>query len=275
MKLAYTGWMWLGEFSEHREYLRRAFEQSVKELSHLGYPCLENMAEFIVPFFEPMEIREICAQYHMEFTGLYCNLCEGYDVLTSYVDFIREAGGRYIICMSPNWEYGRNMGDLPIDWEAIRQQAALAQRVAEYSTAHGVTFCYNPHSYTDVAGEEEFAFFAGLTDPETVKFFLDCGHATISGADPLEQLKRYYDRTAYIHIKDVDPTVPKVAPRFGRLSFVPLGFGTVNVKGYLRELQARNYQGVVCVGMPPPCPKINNYESAAISRTYLRLNCDL
>jgi len=275
MKLAYTGWMWLREFSGQREHIRRIFEQSVKELVHIGYPFMENMASFVVPYFRPEEVREIMERYGTRLIGLYSNLSEGYETLCSYVDFVKAAGGEYLISMSPNWDLGRDMGDLPTDWDGIRAQAELSNRVGAYAAAQGITFCYNPHAYTDVATDEEMAAFAELTDPETVKFCFDCGHATLAGVDPLRQLETYYDRMAYIHVKDVDPTVERVAPQFGRTAFVPLGFGTVNVKGYLRYLEAQGYEGVVCVGMPPPCAKINDYESAAISRTYLRLNCDL
>ncbi len=276
MKIAYTGWMWLREFAGNRDAIRRTFEQSVRELTHLGYRHIENMASFLVPYFDdPQDVSRICENYGASFAALYSNLEEGWEKLTSYVDFVAGAGASYLIAMSPNWAPGRDMGDRPVDWDGIRAQAELANRVGAYAAAHGVTFCYNPHAYTDVATAEEFAFFAGLTDPDTVKFCLDCGHATLAGVDPLEQLETYYGRVAYIHIKDVDPTVEKKAPLFGRLSFVPLGFGTVNVKGYLKALQAHGYEGYVCVGMPPPCAEINDYESAAISRAYLKLNCHL
>lgn len=276
MKIAYTGWMWLRELSGNRDAIRRTFEQSVKELTHLGYDYIENMASFIVPYFEdPQDIVRICEKYGAHFVALYSNLDEGYEKLASYVDFLQGTGVSYLISMSPNWELGRDMGDRPIDWDAIRAQVELCNRIGAYAAARGVTFCYNPHAYTDVATEEEVAFFAGLTNPETVKFCFDCGHSTIAGVEPVAQLETYIDRVAYIHIKDVDPTVEKSAPMFGRRSFVPLGFGTVNVKGYLKALQSHGYEGIACVGMPPPCAEINDYESAAISRTYLKLNCHM
>ena len=276
MKIAYTSWMWLRELSGNRDAIRRTFEQSVKELTHLGYHYIENMASFIVPYFEePQDVARICEKYGASFVALYSNLDEGYDKLASYVDFLQAAGASYLISMSPNWELGRDMGDRPSDRDAIRAQAELCNRIGAYAASRGITFCYNPHAYTDIVTDEEVALFAGLTDPETVKFCFDCGHSTVAGVDPLAQLETYISRVAYIHIKDVDPTVEIKAPMFGRLSFVPLGFGTVNVKGYLKALQSHGYEGVACVGMPPPCAEINDYESAAISRTYLKLNCHM
>ncbi len=276
MKIAYTSWMWLRELSGNGEAIRRTFEQSVKELTHIGYQYIENMASFLVPYFDdPRDVSRICEKYGASFAALYSNLDEGYEKLASYVDFLSAAGAGYLISMSPNWEPGRDMGDRPTDWEALRAQAELSNRVGAYAAAHGVTFCYNPHAYTDVSTGEEVAFFAGLTDPALVKFCFDCGHSSLAGVEPIGQLKTYLDRVAYIHLKDVDPTVEKTAPLFGRQSFVPLGFGTVNVKGYIKELQAHGYEGFACVGMPPPCAEINDYESAAISRAYLRLNCHL
>lgn len=276
MKIAYTGWMWLRELSGNRDAIRRTFEQSIRELTRVGYQYIENMASFIVPYFEDaQEVSQICKKYGAEFVALYSNLDEGYEKLASYVDFLCAAGAGYLISMSPNWELGRDMGSRPVDWDAIRAQAELCNRVGAYAASRGITFCYNPHAYTDVATEEEVDFFAKLTDPDTVKFCFDCGHSTLAGVEPIGQLRRYFDRVAYLHIKDVDPTVEKTAPMFGRLSFVPLGFGTVNVKGYLKELQSRGYEGIACVGMPPPCAEINDYESAAISRLYLKLNCHL
>lgn len=85
MKIAYTGWMWLRELAGNRNAIRRTFEQSVRELTHLGYRYLENMASFIVPYFdEPEEVSRICASYGASFAALYSNLDEGYETLASY-----------------------------------------------------------------------------------------------------------------------------------------------------------------------------------------------
>ena len=47
IKIAYTGWMWLRDYGGNPPAIRSHFEQSVKELSHLGYRYLED---YSMPF---------------------------------------------------------------------------------------------------------------------------------------------------------------------------------------------------------------------------------
>jgi len=54
------------------------------------------------------------------------------------------------------------------------------------------------------------------------------------------------------------------------LSWVPLGLGTADLPAFMQALREIDFNGIVCVGLPAGCEKINRFESARISRCYLR-----
>ena len=71
MKVAYTGWTWLlaGPNTPDEQKIRM-FEQSMKEISYLGYDCAENFA-FISDFIKPEQVKEICARYNLPLVNVY------------------------------------------------------------------------------------------------------------------------------------------------------------------------------------------------------------
>ena len=53
-----------------------------------------------------------------------------------------------------------------------------------------------------------------------IKICPDLAHLAAGGGDPLEIVKKYYDRISFVHLKDLDEN-----------GFAPLGTGHVDVEG--------------------------------------------
>ena len=113
----------------------------------------------------------------------------------------------------------------------------------------------------------EIDLFAELTDPQLVGFCVDNGHAAVARIDAVSLVQDYADRVAYVHIKDLDPTL---AWRGRGLSWVPLGHGVLNFSAFFDALDGIGFEGIVCAGLPAGCERINRFESARLSRIYMR-----
>lgn len=265
MKAAYTGWMWLREHEGHPEQFRAAFEQCVLELAYLGYPYLENFT-FLRQYLMPGEVRRTCERYGAAMSALYANLEEGLDELKLDADYAAEIGAKWLICSSPNWPDGKGL-DSPPDWEEIRREAVLCTELGAYAASVGVKLLHNHHSYTPVCRRAEIDELLRLVPAELMGICVDDGHALVAGVDASALVRDYADRVEYVHVKDLDPTR---SSRGRGMSWVPLGFGTANLPEFRRALLDIGFDGIVCAGLPVGCETINRFESARLSRQYLR-----
>ena len=265
MKSAYTGWMWLRPYEGRPEEFRARFEQCVLELSYLGYDCLENFT-FLKGYLTPQQVRETCARHGTSMSALYANLADGLDTLRRDVDYAAAIGAGYLICSSPNWPPEQGL-DSPPDWDEVRREAALCCELGEYANAAGVRLLHNHHSFTPVCRRPEIDLFLSLTPAELVGICADNGHALVAGMDAMRFVRDYGSRVEYVHVKDLDPTREN---RGRGMSWVPLGLGTANLPGFFEALRDIGFDGVVCAGLPLGCERINRFESARLSRIYLK-----
>jgi inosose dehydratase len=111
------------------------------------------------------------------------------------------------------------------------------------------------------------------TDPQHLGLCLDMGHCCFGGGDPLQALKKYYDRIWHVHFKDYDPAVGEKSRQlhwdyFESVKqgvFCELGKGMVDFKSITDELLKRGYRGWIVVeqdvlpgmGDPKTCAKAN------------------
>jgi len=117
-----------------------------------------------------------------------------------------------------------------------------------------------------VFSEEQIDFFAANTEPSFVGLCLDTAHTTIAGMSAPDAFRKYAARIEYVHLKDVDPT--SAAGPQPMSSFRALGLGTVDFVGVLKGLRDGGYDGVLCVELDNP--EVCNYNSAEVSRKYIR-----
>ena len=93
------------------------------------------------------------------------------------------------------------------DWPAFGERlTALAEAVA----AEGMTLAYHHHMGTVVQSQDEIERLMAVTGP-ALRLLLDTGHAGFAGADPVALARRYAERIAHVHCKDLRPEVLRLA----------------------------------------------------------------
>lgn len=83
-------------------------------------------------------------------------------------------------------------------------------KLADYLADEGLTLVYHHHMGTVVQTEDEVDRMMASTGP-AVKLLLDTGHLTWAGADPAAVARRYQDRIAHVHTKDVRADIAREA----------------------------------------------------------------
>jgi inosose dehydratase len=118
--------------------------------------------------------------------------------------------------------------------------------------AIGLTLAYHHHMGTVVQTEPEIDRLMESTGP-AVRLLLDTGHATWGGADPAALARRYRERIAHVHVKDVRREVMARAGRedWSFLKSVVEGVYTVPGDGMIDFVQIlrqlKPYSGWVVV----------------------------
>jgi inosose dehydratase len=85
--------------------------------------------------------------------------------------------------------------------ENIRAVALLARG------KYGVRAVIHPHAGGYIEFADELERIVADIAPDVAGLCLDTGHIAFAGMDPVETLRRYWERTDYIHFKDIDRAV--------------------------------------------------------------------
>lgn len=125
---------------------------------------------------------------------------------------------------------------------------ANLDRLHAHVRSRGMTAALHPHVGTLVQNGREVR---RIVDGSGVPLTLDTGHLLAGGSDPAELARRWPERIAHVHLKDVDgAAAARVAA--GELAFSdgvrhgmfrPLGEGDVDVAGIVDALEGAGYQG--------------------------------
>jgi inosose dehydratase len=158
-------------------------------------------------------------------------------------------------------------------WDEL---ASCVCQAAEVARAHGLQAAFHVHAGTWVESRADLDELLRRAPAPLLKLCWDVGHALVGGIDPIEVIRAYPERIAYVHLKDVDGDVLDAVRRDGasfrdavrRRVFTQLGWGRLNVPGVLDALRSIGYDDWLMVEqdsswLPP-------LESAQASRSYLR-----
>ncbi len=280
MDIGYTVWTWMtGEFGRGdnpSETGEANFEQGLKEVSHLGYKKLENF-NFIVPMYEnkPEALKELLAKYGLELVNLYHTYYE--DDLEAWLKLgertcklLAACGAKLINVQGNIWRDAPMFRDF--NRESLDMYIKAFTRMGEISREYGIKTCLHPHANTSMFHEKEIDYFLENTSRELISLTMDTAHTTLAGMDAEKAFDKYGECIAYVHLKDLDPN-KDAHPDWPMKRFSALGQGAVDFKGVLRSLKKHNYDGVLCVEVD--YQKVCNYETALVSRAYIRDVLDL
>ena len=160
--------------------------------------------------------------------------------------------------------------------EGLNKLGALAKE-------KGMKIAYHHHMGTGVQTEAEVDKLMSLTDKDLVHLLYDTGHLAYSGDNYISVIKKYIDRIAHVHLKDIrQEVVDKVKKE--HLSFlqgVRLGTFTVPGDGSLdfsevfKILGEANYKGWFIVEAEQDPALANPFEYAVKARKFIKENTNL
>lgn len=124
-----------------------------------------------------------------------------------------------------------------------RRSAAVLDRVGGRAAEAGLQLAYHNHAFefADYDGVEGFAELMRLTDPRRVKCELDLGWVAAGGRDPAAVIRRYGDRTALLHLKDLASLPRSGAP--ADYTTVAIGRGVLDWPAIFRAARAAGVRG--------------------------------
>ena len=143
----------------------------------------------------------------------------------------------------------------------------------------GLQLVFHPHAETHVEYEDQIEAFLEQTDPDRVSICFDTGHHAYRGGDPINFMRRHYDRIPYLHLKSIDPDIQTQVEAEGipfaeavkMDMFVEPSQGAVDFLAFRDLLQEIDYNGYAIVEQDMyPAPFDKPLPIAKRTREYLR-----
>jgi sugar phosphate isomerase/epimerase len=92
--------------------------------------------------------------------------------------------------------------------DGFKRTAEQMNEAGKKAKAAGLQYAYHNHNFEFEKmpdGSPGYDILLKETDPELVKFEVDCGWMKVAGSDPVEYMKKYPGRIKMLHIKDFKP----------------------------------------------------------------------
>ncbi|NUK30273.1 TIM barrel protein [Parageobacillus sp. VR-IP] len=255
------------------------FLKGLKEASELGFRACETFTHIALKYEERLEeFQSLLATHHFQLSALYGGgrfsekgkREEIIEYNTRVAKFLAANKSDRIVFgpSGPRREGGTSLEELKIAANTINEAAKRCYDL-------GVKACIHPHLGTEIQDENEIDVIMELTDPNYVFFCPDTAHLAKAGMDPLTIMKRYKDRIAYLHIKDVTPqeatsvlTSDKELP-----VFCELGLGIIDFHSIITFLKNIHYDGWITVEIDQSTS--TPYNSLKICRDFVEHNLGL
>lgn len=278
MRVAVTATIWGGT----------PFQEVAEQARDAGYAGIEGVGDLAG---DAPTARRVLADAGLEvtagrffanwFSEMYRDI--EFDQLQRACEFFAEIGARYLITSARpvpermltagHVTTQRQDGLLDYQWtqmaDSLTQAAYLTLRDFELP----LLFRNQLGSYVETG--DEMDQLIGMTDPENLRLAPDTGYLAYAGADPLEFVRKYFERIAYVTLKDLDVDLHEqhiwakgsLEEYWDAGGFLELGQGDVDVEGVVALLRERGYDGWLAVGHDQPGRDPS--ASVQISRDYL------
>lgn len=157
--------------------------------------------------------------------------------------------------------------------DEAKRTAELTNRIGEAAKRAGLRYVYHNHDF-------EFADQGGAavgydvllreSDPELVKFEIDCGWMIFAGHDPIDYFKKYPNRFPMIHVKDFLPAHDKsaMAGNSAQMLGAELGHGVVDYKPIFAAAEKAGLQHYF-VEQEGPFSRLDQLQAARVDYDYL------
>jgi inosose dehydratase len=172
--------------------------------------------------------------------------------LRELAPLLNDLGAKHLVIMDEsNWYPADRQGELDeAGWQGLVATVREAQAIIEGE--FGLKASFHPHVGTAVEREAQIDRLLADTD---IDLCFDTGHHAFWGQDPLAYMGKVWGRIAYMHLKNVDPTVRQrvldgtlsVAASYAEGVMAPLPDGAVDIRAVMRFLEQKGYDGPVVV----------------------------
>lgn len=157
------------------------------------------------------------------------------------------------------------------DW---KRTADLANRIGAKAKQAGLQYAYHNHNFEfrDLGnGQNGYDLLLSATDPELVKFELDCGWMVASGHDPVNYFTQYPGRYRLIHVKDfmagAKPTTALMGPDAPKGT--ELGRGFIDYKPIFAAAKRAGVEYYFSE-QEPPITGMSALDAAKVNYEYMR-----
>ena len=262
-------------------------EQVLSQMSELGFKGTEFCRKFPR---DVDELKRLLKRFNMVLTSQWKSVRfsdpsrrdEEMKSFKAHADFLKAMGcGHVVTCETGNAFENAEANTVTVEPLTDEQWKHLTEGLHEagaYCRDLGMKLVYHYHGETVVERPEEIDRLMESTDPALVHLLYDTGHAYFGGSDPLKLLQKYYDRIAYIHLKDVRPDVLAWMRNTGarlreaviRGVFTVPGDGCIDFAPIFGELKARGYSGWIIIEAEQDPEVADPVEYAKKTKAYIR-----
>jgi sugar phosphate isomerase/epimerase len=174
---------------------------------------------------------------------------------------------------TPNGQnLAQSLANLTLD--DFKRTADLANSIGAKAKQAGLQYAYHNHNFEfkdQGNGQTGYDLLLSQTDPDLVKFELDCGWMVASGHNPVEYFSKYPNRYRMIHVKDFLPSDKPTTSLTGpdRPKGTELGRGHID---YAPIFAAASKAGVEYYfsEQEPPIAGMTALEAAKVNFDYMR-----
>lgn len=241
--------------------------QAIEDISALGYPGIQMLANILKDYPEPHALRDTLAKHDLTFVALSSGTAllepeqekKTLEMHAAHARYLQEAGGNYLQVIGTFEKKTYTASD-------YKREGMLLTEIGKRAADYGVKTGFHNHMGSIGQTPEQVDAILEASDPRYVKLELDVAHYTQGGGDPAEAIRKYHDRLLFLHLKDVEPAATKSG-----YQFVELGQGRVNFVEIFDALHAVRFRGWGVVELDGErvgatrTPK----ESAEMSKQYL------
>ncbi len=176
-------------------------------------------------------------------------------------------GAKYATSSSLQWTGS------PLSLDEAHRTAVLANHIGEEAKRAGLQYVYHNHSFEFAAqsgGAIGYDLLLQETDPELVKFEIDCGWMVFGGRNPIDYFKKYPNRFPMIHVKDFLPTRDNgaVAGSMAVMRGAELGRGVVDYRPIFSAAEAAGLRHYFAE-QEGPFERMNQLQAAQVAYDYL------
>ena len=244
--------------------------QAIDDIAAVGYQGIQLRANVLPRFKDrPGELRDLLARKGLTFVALSSgNLgiepAREETLIAEHMArarFLRDAGGLFLQIIDER-PAGR-----PVTSDDYVRAGRLLTKLGQRTADLGIPVAYHPHMGALGEKPDEVGRILEETDPRYVKLLLDVAHYRQGGGDPAQAVRRYRDRLALLHLKDVESHREAGKDSF---RFVELGQGRVDLAGVLAALREVGFDGWGIIELDAvPDGRRSAKEAAVMSKRYL------